>query len=669
MTHEISCSPERGRFFRINLWCLQFTGSHWIAASFVTQIHAATLTCPLHNPTLTSDSHYLFGRPARSIALAPSIRLEWPDILRVLTKITLAMEEVVFAVARGITGPFIQPIAQWLEMRVVRRRQVNRRAPALLVNNNIHICEDIDKWLRNSNSILHEEKWLKELVCTKEVSLHAIAPALTHHHFCTAESANVLEDTKVTVLGPTSAKKRLALILWGIKTGVLKIDGNEDDSRSKPAIIVDMTEIHECNELDLFAVESESILKREVWVASALKTREVKLGEVAPVLWTYNYCNREVVKSLRDTIVLVVGVNDAVHRLALILWGARKGILQGTQRLKQTRPADGPIDLRLQALPVGLPDPLNAWRPRMDAFSPEPPDAGIPISISKVTMPLTIDFCPRPTPMLFVSERFVRDLTTLMYDPRGAFEVDVQCSLSRSLGDIVKAPDSLLSRFIDDIVEARNDELPKIYLDPEAALLNHVEAMVHDLICITADFHYRRPVRPSGWSFVRELNCPFVYESQWCSDFGSDGQSVVDWGWMARTGELSKLSVNTNEVRKLPREVRWVIKGWKLLGCPVEYAHHDFGLLWISRQSIVEVILGNVELEDARRNAEKLASSDSSRRTDGAGRRLYVWGWHHGPFVEESAQGWLIHIHDLEDFRSLDLIDVLVLRALPLKLC
>ena len=560
------------------------------------------------------------------------------------------MAEVGAAVAGGAVAPFLQPIVRWFDMHANRRRQVDRLAPALVYKKTTHICHELDRWLPSSRAILREDGWLKEHFWQKEVSLDDISPALIHHNIWTHQDAQKFEGRKVSVLGPNSTKQRLALIVWGIRGGVLCPDDDDDEDRSKPAIIDSRHEIHECDGLEPFVVQSEAILEAERWVASAMKTRQVKLAEVAPVLRKYHYCKPEDLGKICLDTVLVVGVKDAVHRLALILWGATQGILLGADGLNATRATDGAIDLRSQVHICGWPDGEEAMRDPLGTYSTSSPDPGIPISATKIILGMTIDVRTRPTPTLLISERVFRDLGALMHDRRGAFEIQVQCSLSRSLSEIA----GVLAA---DVLDAgRSFEL---------GLLDKIERLVHTEICFRTG-HYKRPVRPSDWSSTRELVSGFPLDNQMWFDRRPDGAAVR---FLTRRPklDLSRVSVNINA--ELPSEIRWTVEVCKLLGCPVQYVHHEFGLVWISDPGYERVILGNAELADAKRCVDIWSSSDSSGRNDSGDRFLSLWGWHSGPKVKESGADWRIDIYHQDRVKILELVGYGVLAALPLNLC
>ena len=456
------------------------------------------------------------------------------------------------AFAGGVAVPILQPIIRWFDMRVNRRQQVARLAPALVLNFRTYNCDHLEDWLAQADGLLRTDRWLKQEFWNREVHLRRIASALVAHDYWREADAWHFDGRSIEVLGPHSPRKRLAIVLWAAREGILR---RPEDSGG----------------------ESSS--------AAGSRTQQVDVA----------------------------------------------------------------IDVQSQTSLGGGTETVGTLSSPMDGFSISSPEPGIPISISKVILPLTIDIRKRPTPTLMISERAFRDLGALMYDRRGAFEIEVQCSLSRSLGDIV---------------EAVNTEVLDGARVFEVALLDTVESAVHDRICYNVDTHYKRPVRPSDWPFKRDLHSLIRLENKWCFDNKKDGRVVRV---VNPQRELGKVSVNINA--ELCSEVLWAIKALKLIGCPVEYAKHEFGLLWIPASSYDLVILGKVELTDARQYAEKWTSSDSSGRNDTGDRWLALWGWHNGPDVFEGAEGWLIWLFDQDKGTIPEWVGYGVLDVLPLNLC
>ena len=310
---------------------------------------------------------------------------------------------------------------------------------------------------------------------------------------------------------------------------------------------------------------------------------------------------------------------------------------------------DGAIDARSQEGLDGLSDSVEALRAQLQQFLETTPEPGLPISATKITLGMTIDIRTRPTPTLMISERVFRDLGALMYDRRGAFEIEVQCSLSPTLGDLVKAV---------------YNRVPGGDRSLELAVLDSVEAAVHVRTCFTADGSYKRPVRPSDWPYEWELDSGFRLDNEFCFDNRRDGQVVQIFN---RRQELGKLSVNVDA--DLPSAISRLIEAWKLLGCRVEYEELEFGLVRVSFPSCDIVILGNVEFADAMRCLDKRTSSDSSGRNNAGDRWLQLCGWHNGPAVHKEGEDWAIAIFEQDSGPLAEFVGLLMLEAFPVNLC
>ena len=101
----------------------------------------------------------------------------------------------------------------------------------------------------------------------------------------------------------------------------------------------------------------------------------------------------------------------------------------------------------------------------------------------------------------------------------------------------------------------------------------------------------------------------------------------------------------STSIKNLLVKFRWVVDAYEFLGCPLEYANHEFGIFWMSIKNHTRVILGEVELADAMRYKEKWTSTYSSRSDSTDYRRLTLWGWHDGPKLEEVGEDWFIGIY------------------------
>ena len=346
---------------------------------------------------------------------------------------------------------------------------------------------------------------------------------------------------------------------------------------ANPSIILEYI-THECHDLDRWIPAGKRILRTNKWVKSELWERVVPLHKIGAPLIANGYWQVEDAKFFEDKRVEIVGPNGRVKRMALILWGIQEGILKATGSSGGTQ--DGAAASGSRAVDRRLQNPVKASRVGMAVFHHNVPEAGVPIATSKVIVPMVIDIRQRPTPTFLVSERVVRDLGTLIHDPRGAFEVEVECTLSHSLREIVGRMDG--------------DLLPG-HQYFERVLMGLVETRVHDFTCFTADKGYKRPIRPPAWPIVQELCSPFTPTSGYWFHHKKDGdksRGVVPLG-----STLGNISVTTKEDFE-PEIMSWV-EACKLLGCPVQYEEHEFGLIWITKPNNVAVILGEAELPDA----------------------------------------------------------------------
>ena len=461
------------------------------------------------------------------------------------------MSGVEETVAGGVAGPIIQPFVTWVVKRVNRRQQVARRAPGLVLNYITYNCIHVDEWVAEADEILRSDGWLKQEFWDREVHLRRIGSALVAHGYWRQSDAWHFERMSIEVLGPESTRKRLAIVLWAAREGILRKPGTAATDSSTAA-------------------------------------------------------------------------------------GSR------------AQQAHGAIDARPQVHLDGNSDSAEAWRARTEQFSAPSPEAGIPISVNKIILGIIVDIRTTQTPTLMISERVFRDLGTLMHDRRGAYEIEVQCSLSHTLGNLV---------------EDVNTKVLDGDRGFEVALLDNVETAVHGRICFAADRHYKRPVRPSDWPYGRELGSCFLLENQFWFHERRDGHVLRFWD---PRKELGKVLVNDNA--KIPSEVRRVVEAHKLLGCPVQHEELEFGLVRVALPSNDRVILGNVDLVDARRCLDKLTSIDSSGRKNEGDRWLDLLGWHKGPYVDERGEDWVIRIYD-EDVPIPELVGYAVLGALPLNLC
>ena len=189
----------------------------------------------------------------------------------------------------------------------------------------------------------------------------------------------------------------------------------------------------------------------------------------------------------------------------------------------------------------------------------------------------------------------------------------------------------MLSRPLNAVVESMDNTLLPHARAFELALLSAVEWLITRFTCITAFRRYNRPVRPAEWPQFDELGsifkpfCPFWFD-KW-----DDGTKVGRGSPVEHA--LGKVSVNSKA--ELSPQVRWAVEAWKLLGGPVEYLEHEFGLIWITLPDEVNVILGQAEIQDAKRHKHKLASTHSN---DAGARLLYLHGWHDGPYVKKEGE-------------------------------
>ena len=422
-------------------------------------------------------------------------------------------------------------------------------------------------------------------------------------------------------------------------------------SRPVPAIIFEYR-TYSCHNLDRWIREGKDILRHEPWVREEFWSREVPLRKIAPALVEHKYWELEDARFFENKSIEIVGPEHPGKRLGLILWGIREGFLKAAGTSAGTRggaatsasqAVDGAVDIRLQ-------DSAEASRARVAALQLTTPDPGVPISVSKIIVPMVIDIRQTPTPTLLISERVARDLGSLLHDPRGAFEVEVQCTLSHSLSEIVGRMDRPL--------------LPRTH-SLEIGLMDAVEDMVHDFTCFTAENRYNRPVRPAAWPSVQVLGSLWGSESTvWFNKY-EDGQEAMVVTGVGRP--LGKVSVNSK--RKLAPELPWAVEALKLLGGRVQYEEHEFGLIWITEADAVTVILGQAELSDAMRHKDKLASTYSNGWNAAGARVLNLIGWHDGPDVEEVGQDWLIRIYGHDAPLLSDVLGYFILSALPLNLC
>ena len=420
---------------------------------------------------------------------------------------------------------------------------------------------------------------------------------------------------------------------------------------SNPAIIFEYI-THECHDLNPWIPTAKQILRKNKWVKSELWERTVNLHKIGAPLIAHGVWRVEDARFFENKCVEVVGPQAREKRMALILWGIHQGVLKATGSSGGAQGGGGASGSQAvgAAVVLRLQDAAGSAQARMAIFHPDIPEAGVPISVSKVIVPMTVDIRQRPTPTLLLSERAVRDLGTLMHDPRGAFEVEVQCSLSRSLSDIVGSLDRTL--------------LPRDRAF-EFALFDVVEWWVHAITCVTHDDHYDRPVRPSDWPYLDDMGSELAPDNRWWFDNHHDGDEAWSVNRLGRT--LGTVSVNAKE--KLPDEVRWAVAAWKLLGCPIEYEQHQFGLIWISWLDTLIVVLGRAELSDAKRYKDTLASTYSNGWNAAGARGLFLRGWHDGPQEEEEGEGWDITIYQEKGTLFSDLVGFNVLRGLPVNLC
>ena len=423
----------------------------------------------------------------------------------------------------------------------------------------------------------------------------------------------------------------------------LRRNSRSQVARTSPALIVEWI-THECDDLDGWIPNAREILREDKYVKHGLWDRVMQLPQIGAPLIDHGYWCVEDVRYFQSRRVEVVGTESLEEKLALILWGIHEGVLKATGGASSGSEAvDGAVDIRRQ-------DPVDSSHATVTTFYPNTPEAGVPIPVSKVIVPMVIDIRQRPTPTLLISERVATDVGTLVHDTRGGFEVEVQLSLSRSLGEIVGSLDPGL--------------LPRDH-GFELGLMDSVEWFVTDFTCITGDRRYKRPIRLAEWPYREELGSEMLPFSTTWFDEHEDG----DNGWEPTTvgGQPGKVSVNSNE--ELTFEVRWAVEAWKLLGGRVEYVEHEFGLVWITLPYFVTVILGQAELPDAMRQKDKLASTHANGWSDAGAGFLYLIGWHDGPFENEVGEDWWIGIYGQSNAGIPGLVGYQVLRALPLNLC
>ena len=128
-----------------------------------------------------------------------------------------------------------------------------------------------------------------------------------------------------------------------------------------------------------------------------------------------------------------------------------------------------------------------------------------------------------------------------------------------------------------------------------------------------AEGRYKRPIRTSDWPLFRRLKRNYVpYAIKTGFSNARDGAKTA-----VLEIHLVKLAKSqSTSTQSFQLECGRGSKLGKRLGIHVERAEHDFGLVWVSSRHFDYVILGEVELADARRCLESWASSSSSGRND-----------------------------------------------------
>ena len=316
---------------------------------------------------------------------------------------------------------------------------------------------------------------------------------------------------------------------------------------------------------------------------------------------------------------------------------------------------EGAANVRRQAHLAARSDSAEVWLSRLQGFSTNTPEAGIPISAPKVILRLTIDIRKHPNPAIVIPKRFVTDLGRFMHDARGAFDIEVQCSWSLGLKACARSlPDGMIF-----YGKGGGDGLFKL------ALFDTVEVEVHDLICFSAVGQYNRPIRPAYWTFKRELKSAWPAQNQLWFEKESDGQSVRAW----HTGrELAQVSCNV--ATKSGEWGDWVNGVCDIVGLQVHTVERIFGNFWISWVDVDRVICELEKPKRARKFVHVWTATGRSRGNDGGHRWLILRGWHVGPHVDERKGRSVIQIFTRHDIRKYEeAVGFSVLSALPLALC
>ena len=74
--------------------------------------------------------------------------------------------------------------------------------------------------------MMRTDPWLKQEFWHREVRLRRIGSGLVDHGFWQVADAWHFQNTTVEVFGPRQASKRLAVILWSVREGILRDPGS-----------------------------------------------------------------------------------------------------------------------------------------------------------------------------------------------------------------------------------------------------------------------------------------------------------------------------------------------------------------------------------------------------------------------------------------------------------
>ena len=206
----------------------------WMVAEFQSpQVKLERVVAALLRYNLWTEEEALWFR-TKSVTLLgahkPYQRLAillWAIESRTLDKDCCA-NEAPSRIAQGRPAEPSIPISQFPPTTPVTEAQdsfspyVARTEPALIDHRGgMHICTDIDTFVRPSETILEQEPWLIPQLQTLRVSLRELAPMLRLYNYWQACDIQAFRDDHVQVLGATECSRRLAVILWGIREHIL----------------------------------------------------------------------------------------------------------------------------------------------------------------------------------------------------------------------------------------------------------------------------------------------------------------------------------------------------------------------------------------------------------------------------------------------------------------